>query len=263
MSNDASSIAAQRRLLMSLGFGFLEEPWVPAEPVAEAPTPRAQVREAAPVRRVAAPQAAPSAKALGALSETPAMGAEERRRALEELAAGVRGCKLCDLHYSRRTAVSGAGHESARLMMIGEFPLPEDDQEGRPFLGEIGEMLTKMVAAMKLKSEDVYLTHAVKCRATGGRPVQAGEISSCAPHLAREIDIIRPQAIVCFGSAALESLLPHTGGEGHSMNRGRWLNYRGIAVMPTYALTYIHRKNERKRVVWEDMQKVMEMLGGA
>lgn len=231
-----TSLDLQRRLLRSLGFGFLEEPAPGYQPHApEAPSPTTH---------------APSADTRPAKAHL----------SLDALAAAVRACTDCPLHYTRRCAVPGEGVAGARVLFIGESPGTPDNESGMPFRGELDEMLNNMIKAMGLSRQQVYLTHAVKCQPPGGRGPQAPELDACGPYLANQVALIRPSVIVCFGVAGLQSLLPGEAAGGLTRSRGKWLSYQQIPLLPTFALPYILRNTERKKIVWGDLQIVMARL---
>lgn len=207
-------------------------------------------------------QAPPSsASALPSLAGLPAQTAAERK-ALEEIDDQVRVCKLCVLHKFRTNAVPGEGNRSAELMFIGEGPGRDEDMQGRPFVGRAGQLLRKIIAAMTFREDEVYITNMVKCRPPDNRVPHHEEMESCSPYLIRQIELIRPRVIVTLGKTPTDHFVP--GREGMTARRGRFGDYRGIPVMPTFHPSYLVRNEgnrELKRMVWEDMQKVMTLLG--
>jgi DNA polymerase len=223
-----------------------------ARPAAAAPG-RAQARDIRPQ-----PPAAPSLPSLAGL---PAQTAAERR-ALEEIDQQVLVCKLCPLHKLRTHAVPGEGNRSAELMFIGEGPGRDEDAQGRPFVGRAGQLLRKIIAAMKFREDEVYITNIVKCRPPDNRVPHREEEEACSPYLVRQIELIRPRVIVTLGKTPTDHFVP--GREGMTARRGNYGDYRGIPVMPTFHPSYLVRNEgnrELKRMVWEDMQKVMALLG--
>jgi len=202
-----------------------------------------------------------SASALPSLAGLPAQTAAERK-ALEEIDDQVRVCKLCVLHKFRTKAVPGEGNRSAELMFIGEGPGRDEDMQGRPFVGRAGQLLRKIIAAMTFREDEVYITNMVKCRPPDNRVPHHEEMESCSPYLIRQIELIRPRVIVTLGKTPTDHFVP--GREGMTARRGRFGDYRGIPVMPTFHPSYLVRNEgnrELKRMVWEDMQKVMTLLG--
>ena len=202
-----------------------------------------------------------SASALPSRAERPPQTAAERE-ALEEVDRQVLVCKLCALHKLRTHAVPGEGNRSAELMFIGEGPGRDEDFQGRPFVGRAGQLLRKIIAAMTFREDEVYITNMVKCRPPENRVPHNEEIESCSAYLLRQIELIRPQVIVSLGKTPTDYFVP--GREGMTARRGRFGDYRGIPVMPTFHPSYLVRNEgnrELKRMVWEDMQKVMALLG--
>ncbi len=190
----------------------------------------------------------------------PQTGAE--KKALEEIDRQVLACTLCALHRFRTHAVPGEGNRSAELMFIGEGPGRDEDAQGRPFVGRAGQLLRKIIAAMTFREDEVYITNMVKCRPPENRVPHHEEIEACSPYLIRQIELIRPRVIVTLGRTPTDSFAP--GREGMTDRRGHFGDYRGIPVMPTFHPSYLVRNEgnrELKRMVWEDMQKVMVLLG--
>jgi DNA polymerase len=187
---------------------------------------------------------------------------------LRHLAERASVCVKCPhLAARRHTVVFGVGNPEAKLMFVGEAPGEEEDLQGEPFVGRAGQLLTKMIAAMGLKREDVYIANIVKCRpdmpvgATGNRKPNRQEMETCVPYLRAQIDVIRPAAMVALGATAVEGLIGPVGSIGSL--RGRFLEYRGTPLMPTYHPAYLLRSqgsNTEKRKVWEDLLKVMERV---
>lgn len=260
-----------------------ETPVPPTTQQAVAPQAAAP-RAAVPVARAAPPAAAaPPAKAAGpslypslpstnlAIPEPPAFGPElsasEKATALALLdESHVRGCTKCALCRTRRNTVFGEGDSSARIMFVGEGPGGTEDAMGRPFVGRAGQKLDEMIKAMGFAREQVYICNVVKCRAyllgppPKDRPPQPEEAAACIPYLYRQIDVVRPRAIVTLGLSAMQYLL----GVKQSMSRmrGNWQSWQGIPVMPTFHPSYILRNPtvETRRAVWEDLKQVMAKL---
>jgi DNA polymerase len=169
-------------------------------------------------------------------------------------------CTRCKLHAQGRTqVVFGAGNPNAQLMFVGEAPGADEDQQGEPFVGRAGQLLTKIIEAINLKREDVYIANVIKCRPPGNRAPEADEVATCEPFLFRQIDAIRPRIIVALGTHAAHALLKID--TPISKIRGRVHDFRGgIKLIPTFHPAFLLRSPERKRDVWEDMKKVRALL---
>ena len=180
-------------------------------------------------------------------------------KSLAEMETGVSGCCLCPLSEQRKNIVFGAGNPQARLVLVGEAPGREEDEQGIPFVGEAGKLLDKILLAMNLSREEVYICNVLKCRPPGNRDPQADEISSCKPFLKQQLEFIQPELIITLGRFAAQELLQTT--EPIGKLRGRWHAYQGIPLMPTFHPAYLLRNPSGKRAVWEDMKQVMQRLG--
>jgi DNA polymerase len=200
----------------------------------------------------------------------PELSPEAKAAAFAELRARALACLKCDhLASSRKTVVFGVGSLEAELMFVGEAPGADEDEQGEPFVGRAGELLTKIIVAMGLKREQVYIANILKCRpdtpgqSAGNRKPTPEEMRTCIPFLHEQIDLIRPKALVALGATAVEGLLGKT--IGITRLRGNWRTYRGIPLMPTYHPAYLLRNQAitEKRKVWEDMLQVMDKLGMA
>ena len=182
---------------------------------------------------------------------------------LDSLRAFIGDCKRCKLSQKRTNLVFGEGAPGARLVFVGEGPGAEEDAAGRPFVGEAGKLLTKIIEnGMGLKREDVYICNVVKCRPPNNRDPEAEEVQTCLPFLKQQLAIIRPEVICTLGRIAAKSLL---GREFKiTQERGNWFSFMGIPLMDTFHPAYILRNpsEERplKRQVWEDVQKIMGRL---
>lgn len=178
---------------------------------------------------------------------------------LTSLSGLVESCNRCELHKKRTNVVFGEGNPRANLMFIGEAPGRDEDLKGRPFVGRAGMLLTKIIKAMGLSREDVYITNVVKCRPPGNRNPALDEIIECLPYLEKQIELIKPKVICALGSVAAQTLTgKHT---GISSLRGRFHEYLDIPVMPTFHPAACLRKPAIKRLVWEDVKQIMEFLG--
>lgn len=180
----------------------------------------------------------------------------------------VQACVQCpNLAASRHNIVFGVGNIDSPLMFVGEAPGADEDEQGEPFVGKAGQLLTKIIETMALKRGDVYIANILKCRpdtpgqAYGNRKPTPDEMATCIPYLHEQIDLIKPKVLVALGATAVEGLLGKTG--GITKLRGNWQTYRGIPLMPTYHPAYLLRNQalSEKRRVWEDMLQVMEKLG--
>jgi DNA polymerase len=165
-------------------------------------------------------------------------------------------CKLCSL--GRRQVVFGVGNPRARLMFVGEAPGEDEDRQGEPFVGRAGQLLTKIIEAISLTRDQVYIANVIKCRPPGNRNPEPDEVSACEPFLFRQIDIVKPRVIVALGKFAAQCLLRTT--EPITRLRGREFQYRGATLIPTFHPAYLLRNPSSKREVWEDMKKVRAIL---
>jgi uracil-DNA glycosylase family 4 len=170
-------------------------------------------------------------------------------------------CTRCRLHgLGRRQIVFGVGNPSADLMFVGEAPGADEDIQGEPFVGRAGQLLTKIIEAIELRREDVYIANVIKCRPPGNRNPEPDEVEQCEPFLFRQIDTIKPKVIVALGKFAAQSLLRTT--DPITRLRGREYKYRDAILIPTYHPAYLLRTPSAKRDVWEDMKRVRAILKG-
>jgi uracil-DNA glycosylase len=170
-------------------------------------------------------------------------------------------CSRCKLHtLGRKQVVFGVGNPNADLMFVGEAPGADEDIQGEPFVGRAGQLLTKIIEAINLRREDVYIANVIKCRPPQNRNPEPDEVEQCEPFLFRQIDVIKPKVIVALGKFAAQCLLKTT--EPITRIRGREYRYRDAILMPTYHPAYLLRNPSSKREVWEDMKRVRELLGG-
>lgn len=174
---------------------------------------------------------------------------------LEAIREEMGDCRRCQLWKSRTRLVFGVGNPEARLMFIGEAPGADEDQQGEPFVGEAGQLLNRILAKMEISRPEVYITNTVKSRPPGNRNPTMEEITACRPFLLKQIQAIRPQIIVTLGLVPTQALLESKG----PLNRfrGKWHQWRGIAVMPTFHPAYLLRSPQDKFKTWEDMKKVL------
>ncbi len=184
------------------------------------------------------------------------------RSAADALAAvrlDIGDCTRCKLHALGRTQiVFGVGNPEADLMFVGEAPGADEDVQGIPFVGRAGQLLTRIIEAIDLKREDVYIANVIKCRPPGNRNPETDEVETCEPFLFRQIDIIKPKVIVALGKFAAQALLRTL--DPISRLRGRVFTYRGAKLVPTFHPAYLLRNPASKREVWEDMKLVKNLL---
>lgn len=181
-----------------------------------------------------------------------------RRETLEEIRAELEDCQGCTLCSGRRNIVFGVGNPQAEVVFVGEAPGREEDIRGEPFVGEAGRLLDRILLAMGLKRQDVYICNVEKCRPPGNRDPRPDEVEACEPYLKRQLAAIRPRLIVALGRFAVQTLLRDQ--SPISRQRGHWREYEGIPLMPTYHPAFLLRNPAAKREVWEDMKQVMQRL---
>ncbi|MGO9015527.1 MAG: uracil-DNA glycosylase [Dissulfurispiraceae bacterium] len=189
--------------------------------------------------------------------------APEREAALKSLRGLIGDCTRCKLSKGRTKIVFGEGNANTRIMFIGEGPGKEEDIQGRPFVGDAGQLLTRLIEKMGLKREDVYIANIVKCRPPMNRDPQEDEIATCFPFLEKQIEIIAPRVIVSLGKIAAYVLLGISGPITKffiTRIRGSFSEYKGIPVMPTFHPAYLLRNPRDKWLTWEDAQAVLKKL---
>ena len=183
---------------------------------------------------------------------------QNQKEALKSLRGEIGDCTRCKLSEGRKNIVFGEGNPDADLMFVGEGPGRDEDVQARPFVGDAGKLLTKLIVKLGLKREEVYIANIVKCRPPYNRNPEGDEIAECRPFLEKQIEIIKPRVIVCLGKVSMNALLNvHT---PISRMRGNFIDYRSIPVMPTFHPAYLLRNPKDKWLTWDDMQKVMEKL---
>jgi len=187
-----------------------------------------------------------------------AAGGENPGETLVDIRAELADCSRCGLGDGRKNIVFGVGSPAARLIFVGEAPGRDEDIQGEPFVGEAGQLLTKIINAMGLAREDVYICNVLKCRPPENRNPQQGEIEACGPFLLRQVQAIAPLAIIALGTFAAQTLLDSK--EPISRLRGHFHDYHGIPLMPTFHPAFLLRSPEKKREVWADVQQVMKLL---
>jgi len=181
-----------------------------------------------------------------------------RHETLEEIRAELEACRRCPLCEGRRNIVFGVGNPHARLVFVGEAPGREEDERGEPFVGEAGRLLDRILFAMGMQRDEVYICNVEKCRPPANRDPSSEEVEACEPYLKRQLAAIRPHVIVALGKFAAQTLLRDE--TPISRLRGKWQVYEGISLMPTYHPAYLLRNPAEKRAVWEDMKQVMARL---
>ncbi|HEY2152932.1 MAG TPA: uracil-DNA glycosylase [Vicinamibacterales bacterium] len=223
-------------------------------------------------RRKAGPTSAPEAEAEGPAATA---GSEARNppsadavpltlsrnpaEALATIRTDLGDCTRCKLHTLGRTQiVFGVGRPDADLMFVGEAPGADEDAQGVPFIGRAGQLLTKIIEAIDLRREDVYIANVIKCRPPQNRNPDPDEVETCEPFLFRQIDVIKPKVIVALGKFAAQGLLRSM--DPISRLRGRVFDYRGAKLIPTFHPAYLLRNPSSKREVWEDMKLVKQLL---
>jgi uracil-DNA glycosylase family 4 len=180
------------------------------------------------------------------------------KETLDRIQKDLGDCRRCGLASGRTHIVFGEGSTDARLVFIGEGPGAEEDLSGRPFVGPAGQLLTKIIQAMHLTREQVYICNVIKCRPPGNRDPEPQEIATCKPFLLRQLAAIEPAVVCTLGNHATQTVLDCN--EPVSRLRGRFHALGGFRVMPTFHPAYLLRHPERKREVWEDMKKIMALL---
>jgi len=228
----------------------------PPERAVRAAEPEPRSREAAPFTPRVAALATPDPSSLG-----------EATRARAELLAQIRAdlgeCSRCGLCETRNSIVFGEGSPEAPVVFVGEGPGEEEDRSGRPFVGRAGELLTKMIASVGWRREDVYICNIVKCRPPGNRDPRLEEVAMCQPFLERQLRAIAPVAIVTLGKPATSTLLGRT--VAITRMRGQWLEWSGFPLMPTFHPAYLLRNytRETRQAVWDDLKAVRARVEAA
>ncbi len=247
------------RFYRDLGFEELyrRAPPAPAAAPHQAPD-QAPDQAAAPVR-----QASPMPAASDLFSQ---LAPEGPRETLDLIRQDLGECTRCRLHKGRTNIVFGVGSPQARLVFVGEGPGADEDTQGIPFVGRAGQLLTQMIEntaareGLKLKRADVYICNVVKCRPPENRAPERDEMETCGPFLFRQLESIRPKAICVLGGTASKALLGAA--QGITQIRGKWQDWRGIPVMPTYHPAFLLRgfNTAYKREAWEDLKKVLHYV---
>jgi uracil-DNA glycosylase len=185
----------------------------------------------------------------------------EAGRTLDDIRRELGDCRRCKLCDGRKQIVFGSGNPRARLVFVGEGPGAEEDAQGLPFVGAAGQLLTRMIQAMGLRRDDVYICNVVKCRPPGNRNPEPDEIAACEPFLRAQLQSIQPEVVVALGKFAAQTLLRDS--TPITRLRGQWRTYQGMRLMPTFHPAYLLRNPAEKKPCWEDLKAVMATLARA
>lgn len=216
------------------------------------PAPR-MMPAASPAPRPATAQPAAPQPAKAATGDAVSAG-------LAAIAREVAACRACRLCEKRTNVVPGQGNPHPEIMFIGEGPGADEDEQGLAFVGRAGQLLTSIINAMGFSRDEVFIGNVVKCRPPDNRTPAPDEMAACLPFLARQIDLLKPKLIVALGATAVKGLF-NDEKIAITKQRGNWMNYRGIDVMPTFHPAYLLRNPPAKREVWMDMKTVLAKLG--
>jgi len=220
---------------------------------------RSDPRSSGVAAAAAPPRSLPTRPSVPAVPPAPLdQEAAARVAELAALAGVAAGCTRCRLAEGRNKVVFGSGNPNAGLMFIGEGPGAEEDRQGLPFVGAAGELLTRMIQAIEMTRDEVYIANVVKCRPPGNRDPQPDEIAACRGYLEKQIALVRPRAIVALGKVAAQTLLGNDSPIGRM--RGQWFQVQGIPAMVTYHPAALLRNQALKRPTWEDLQQVRDLL---
>jgi DNA polymerase len=211
-----------------------------------------------PPRATSSAQSAPTATAVAAVAAAPAAAAD-RQAELDRIATEVASCTRCKLCEQRNQAVPGEGALDPPILFIGEGPGADEDASGRPFVGRAGQLLDKMIAAIKLERRQVFIANIVKCRPPENRQPEPDEVRACAPFLDRQIAALRPRLICTLGAPATRALLPDV--RSISAVRGREFVFGGVPLIPTFHPAYLLRNPAAKPQAWEDLQRIAQRIG--
>ncbi len=185
--------------------------------------------------------------------------AGSKPRSVPEIAAEIAGCKRCVLCRTRTKTVPGQGNLSPEILFVGEAPGADEDQQGLAFVGAAGQLLTRMILAMGLQRDEVFIANILKCRPPGNRVPTPEEMETCLPYLQEQIRCLQPKVIVALGATAVRGLLHSE--TGITKLRGTWQEFQGIPVMPTFHPAYLLRNPPAKREAWDDLQAVLHKVG--
>ena len=202
-------------------------------------------------------QPIPQETLFGEITPADAKSLPRTDETLDDIRRDIGDCTRCPLYAGRTQVVHSEGNNRARLMFVGEAPGADEDASGHPFVGRAGQLLNKIIEAIGLKREDVYIGNVNRCRPPQNRTPTSDEAKTCKPFLMREIAIVQPDVVIVLGNTALHNLLDTK--EGITKVRGTFRDYKGIKVMPTFHPAYLLRDPTKKREVWEDMKKVRDL----
>ncbi len=238
---------------------FLSDIGVESIPRAPAGAADPEERAALPATSVPPPASVPSVRApsrAANLSLFPASPGGEKKKDpnLEAVLADIGDCRRCKLWEHRSRIVFGSGNPQARVMFVGEGPGADEDEQGVPFVGKAGQLLTKIIEAIRFTREEVYIANVVKCRPPGNRTPEDDEILACQGFLFRQVELVRPWILCALGAPATKTLLGVKTPIGHM--RGRWFQCRGAELIPTYHPSYLLRNPTAKKDVWADVQSL-------
>ena len=191
---------------------------------------------------------------------SPSAQNDKNEETLAHIRADVGDCQRCKLCKTRKNIVFGVGNPHAEIMFIGEGPGADEDEQGEPFVGRAGQLLTKIIEAMGLTRGDVYINNIVMCRPPANRVPEPDEVASCKPFLMRRIAAINPKIIVCLGATAVKNLLGRDDVQITKI-RGKIIDWNGYKLMPTLHPAYLLRNPPAKKEVWDDMKAVLKLLG--
>jgi uracil-DNA glycosylase family 4 len=238
----------------------LERPGPPRPPPSESGGAQSGLDFARPERAAASVQSAARGPARSIFELPPVQPVSDaERQTLDEIRRELGDCKRCKLCTGRTNLVFGVGNPKAELVFVGEGPGADEDAQGIPFVGKAGQLLTKMIEAMGFARDDVYICNVVKCRPPGNRNPEIDEIQACEPFLRKQLGAIRPKVIVALGKFAAQTLLRDE--TPITRLRGRWREYCGVALMPTFHPAYLLRSPAEKKNAWADLQQVMKVFG--
>ena len=225
--------------------------------IAAAPAITVQPRPVEPPKHATPTGTEPVTSLFGDIAPAPAT-LTPSSETFEQIHIEIGDCARCPLHLERTHVVHTEGNRKARLMFVGEAPGADEDVQARPFVGRAGQLLTKIIEAIGLKREEVLIGNVNRCRPPGNRAPTTEEAAMCKPYLLREIAVVQPEVIVVLGNTAMKNLLDTR--EGITRLRGRFRDYRGIKVMPTFHPAYLLRDPSKKRETWEDLKQVRDYL---
>jgi DNA polymerase len=253
---NADELAAQLKFFKDIGVETLDASTVGA--VSDrAGGPRSA---AAPAPSLSAQSASAAARSLNAQSASAAARSlnEGSPLQLEDIRAEIGDCRRCKLAPTRTNIVFGAGNPNAELVFVGEAPGYDEDQQGLPFVGRAGQLLTKIIESINLKREDVYICNVLKCRPPDNRNPEPDEVGSCNPFLRKQLAVIRPKVVCCLGTFAAQTVLQTAA--PISKLRGKFFDMDGTRVIATFHPAYLLRSPDKKREVWEDMKQIRAEL---